>query len=126
MKDKKMDEHKISGYFDDSSDFDGTLRFRGSFRIDGHFKGRIESDSMLIIGDKGKVDADVIVSHVVINGEFRGTIKAAEKVEVNSLGRVFGTITTPKLIIEEGAYLEAHCQTCDAPTAAAVEVKPNA
>jgi cytoskeletal protein CcmA (bactofilin family) len=121
-----MDEHKISGYFDDSSDFDGTLRFRGSFRIDGHFKGRIESDSLLIIGDKGKVDAEVIVSHVVINGEFRGTIKAAEKVEVNSLGRVFGTITTPKLIIEEGAYLEAHCQTCDAPTASAVEVKPKA
>jgi cytoskeletal protein CcmA (bactofilin family) len=121
-----MDEHKISGYFDDSSDFDGTLRFRGSFRIDGHFKGRIESDSMLIIGDKGKVDAEVIVSHVVINGELRGTIKAAEKVEVNSLGRVFGTITTPKLVIEEGAYLEAHCQTCDAPTASAVEVKPKA
>ena len=121
-----MDEHKISGYFDDGSDFDGTLRFRGSFRIDGHFKGRIESDAMLIIGDKGKVDADVIVNHVVINGEFRGTIKAAERVEVNNLGRVYGTITTPKLVIEEGAYLEAHCQTCDALTVVPDEVKPKA
>jgi cytoskeletal protein CcmA (bactofilin family) len=113
MKEKKMDEHKITGYFDDGSEFDGTLKFRGSFRIDGFFKGRIESESMLTIGDKGKVEADVIVNHVIINGEFRGSIKAAERVEINNLGRVFGTVITPTLIVEEGAYLEAHCQTSD-------------
>jgi cytoskeletal protein CcmA (bactofilin family) len=51
------------------------------------------------------------VNHVVINGEFIGNIKAAEKVEINSQGRVTGTIISPKLIVEEGAFLEAHCQT---------------
>lgn len=124
MKEKKMDEHKITGYFDDGSEFDGTLRFRGSFRIDGFFKGRIESEEMLIIGDKGKVNAEIVVNHVVVNGEVRGEIKAAERVEINSLGRVYGTITTPKLIIEEGAYLEATCQTCDLPSVPAAESKP--
>jgi cytoskeletal protein CcmA (bactofilin family) len=123
MKDKKMDEHKISGYFDDGSEFDGTLRFRGSFRIDGFFKGRIESDAMLIIGDKGKVDAEIVVNHVVINGEVRGNIKAAERVEINSQGRVYGTVSTPKLIVEEGAYLEATCQTCDQPPGPVEETK---
>jgi len=116
MKDRKMEEykeHKITGYFDDGSEFDGTLKFRGSFRIDGFFKGRIESEAMLTIGDKGKVEADVVVAHVIINGEFRGTIKAIEKVEINSLGRVFGTVITPKLVVEEGAYLEARCQTSE-------------
>jgi cytoskeletal protein CcmA (bactofilin family) len=123
MKDKKIDEHKITGYFDDGSEFDGTLKFRGSFRIDGFFKGRIESDSMLIIGDKGKVEAEIVVNHVVISGECRGNIKAAECVEINSLARVYGTVTTPKLIVEEGAYLQASCQTCDQPPAAAAEIK---
>jgi cytoskeletal protein CcmA (bactofilin family) len=115
MKEKKMDEHKITGYFDDGSEFDGTLKFRGSFRIDGFFKGRIESDEMLIIGDKGKVDAEIVVNHVVINGEVRGNIKASERVEINGQGRVFGTIMTPKLTVEEGAHLEATCQTGDVP-----------
>jgi len=124
MKEKKMDEHKITGYFDDGSEFDGTLKFRGSFRIDGYFKGRIQSDAVLIIGDKGKVEAEVVVSHVVINGEFRGNIKASERVEINSLGRVYGTVTTPKLVVEEGAYLEANCQTCDLPPAPVAESKP--
>jgi cytoskeletal protein CcmA (bactofilin family) len=126
MKEKKMDEHKITGYFDDGSEFDGTLKFHGSFRIDGFFKGRIESDAVLTIGDKGKVEAEVIVNHVVINGEFRGTIRAIEKVEINSLGRVFGTVITPKLIVEEGAYLEAHCQTSDTPSAVPAEPAPQA
>jgi cytoskeletal protein CcmA (bactofilin family) len=121
MKEKKMDEHKITGYFDDGSEFDGTLKFHGSFRIDGFFKGRIESDSMLTIGDKGKVEAEIIVSHVVINGEFRGSIMAAERVEINSLSRVFGTVITPNLIVEEGAFLQAHCQTGDTLPAAAAE-----
>jgi cytoskeletal protein CcmA (bactofilin family) len=121
MKEKKMDEHKITGYFDDGSEFDGTLKFHGSFRIDGFFKGRIESDAVLTIGDKGKVEAEVIVNHVVINGEFRGTIRAIEKVEINSLGRVYGTVITPKLIVEEGAYLAAHCQTSDDPSAVPAE-----
>ena len=126
MKEKKMDEHKITGYFDDGSEFDGSLKFRGSFRIDGFFKGRIESDSMLTIGDKGKVEADIIVSHVIINGEFRGSIKAAERVEINKLGRVFGTVITPTLIVEEGAYLEAHCQTNETQLVSPAEPAPRA
>jgi len=113
VKRKDMEESKISGFFDEGTEFSGELRFTGSFRIDGYFKGQIESEAMLIIGERGKVEADIRAGHVLINGEFRGTIKAGEKVEVHSRGRVFGAIQTPKLIIEEGAYLEANCQTCE-------------
>jgi cytoskeletal protein CcmA (bactofilin family) len=115
MKDKerKVDESKISGFFDDGTQFDGELKFSGSFRVDGYFKGRIESDSQLIIGERGKVEADIRVGFALINGEFRGTIEASERIEIHSRGRVFGTIRTPKLVIVEGAYLEANCQTLE-------------
>ena len=116
MKDAKrqeVDENRITGFFDDGTEFSGELKFNGSFRIDGYYKGRIESESMLIIGDRGKVEADIIAAHVLINGEFKGSIKASEKVEIHSLGRVSGSIRTPKLVIEEGAYLDANCQTAD-------------
>ena len=81
--------------------------------MDGAFKGKINSESILIIGDSGKVEADVKIGHMIINGEIKGNIQASEKVEVNANGRVFGTIITPKLVVEEGAYLEANCQTTD-------------
>lgn len=110
MKDKKK-ENKMTGFFDKDTEFKGDLSFKGSFRIDGRFKGKIDSDSILIVGDKGKVEAEIKVSYIIINGEIKGNIQASEKVEINSNGRVIGTIVTPKLVVEEGAHLEANCQT---------------
>lgn len=112
-RDRKFDEEKITGFFDKDTEIKGDLAFKGSFRIDGRFKGKIDSDSMLTIGESGKVEADIKIGYIVIDGEIRGTVQASEKVEVHSNGRVIGTIISPKLLIEEGAYLEANCQTTD-------------
>ncbi len=111
MKDKKKeyDSDKITGFFDRDTEFQGDLSFKGSFRIDGHFKGKITSDSLLIIGEEGKVEADVRVGFLVINGEVKGNIQATDKVEIHSRGRVIGTLSTPRLAVEEGAYIEANC-----------------
>ncbi len=113
MKDKERDlgETRIAGLIDVGSEFKGELAFKGSFRIEGSFQGTIKSDSLLIIGEKGKVEADIHAGQVVINGEIRGTVQATERVEIHSRGRVYGTIVTPKLVVEEGAFLEANCQT---------------
>ena len=115
MKEKKpgLNDSKITGFFDKDTQISGDLTFKGSFRIDGHFIGTINSDSILIIGEQGNVEADIQVGYIIINGETRGTIQAKEKVEIHSNGRVFGTIISPKLVIEEGAFLEANCQTTD-------------
>ncbi|MFC2158993.1 polymer-forming cytoskeletal protein [Acidobacteriota bacterium] len=113
MKDRprEVDEGKITGFFDKDTDIEGNLKFKGSFRIDGRFKGQIDSDSTLIIGEQGKVEADIKVGQIIINGEIKGKIQALERAEVNSRGRVIGTIVTPKLIVDEGAFLEATCHT---------------
>lgn len=111
MKDKKReyDGDKITGFFDQDTEFQGDLSFKGSFRIDGYFKGKIISDSLLIIGEQGKVDADVKVGFLIINGEVKGNIQATDKIEIHSRGRVVGTISAPRLVVEEGAYIEANC-----------------
>jgi cytoskeletal protein CcmA (bactofilin family) len=113
MKDKERDlgDTRIAGLIDVGSEFKGELVFKGSFRIEGAFQGTIKSDSLLIIGEKGKVEADVNVGQIVINGEIRGNVQAKERVEIHGRGRVYGTIVTPKLVVEEGAFLEANCQT---------------
>jgi cytoskeletal protein CcmA (bactofilin family) len=112
-REREVLDTKISGLIDQGTELKGDLTFKGSFRIEGNFKGTIHSDSMLIIGERGKVEADINVGQVIINGEIRGNIQGAERVEIHAKGRVFGTIQTPKLIVEEGAYLEANCQTIE-------------
>lgn len=113
MKDRprELNETKLAGLIDMESEFKGDLTFKGSFRIEGSFKGTINSDSLLVIGERGKVEADVKVGELVINGEIRGTLQASDRIEVHNKGRVFGTLLTPTLVVEEGAYLEASCQT---------------
>jgi cytoskeletal protein CcmA (bactofilin family) len=121
MKDKprELNESRLAGLIDMESEFKGDLVFKGSFRIEGSFKGTITSDSLLVIGEKGKVEADVKVGQLVINGEIRGQLQATDRIEIHDKGRVFGTVTTPRLIVEEGAFLEATCQTQTAPHTAA-------
>jgi cytoskeletal protein CcmA (bactofilin family) len=119
MKEKKreVEESKITGFFDKDTEIKGDLHFKGTFRVDGRFKGKVDSESILIIGDSGKMEADIKIGHLIINGEIKGNVHASEKVEVNANGRVFGTIISPKLVVEEGAYLEATCQMTDKTTA---------
>jgi len=108
---KEIDEGRITGFFDKDAEIKGDLKFKGSFRIDGRFKGKIDSDSILIIGEQGRVEADIKIGNIIINGEVKGNIQAQERVEVNSRGRITGTVITPKLVVDEGAFLEASCHT---------------
>lgn len=112
-KEKEILDSKLAGLIDQGTELRGDLTFKGSFRIEGYFKGTVTSDSLLIIGERGKVEADIKVGQIVINGEIKGNIQASDKVEVHSKGRVFGTIQSPRLIVEEGAFLEANCHTTE-------------
>jgi len=112
-----MDESRLAGLIDQGTDFKGELSFKGSFRIEGYFQGQVFSESLLIVGEKGKVEADIKVGQLIINGEIRGNLQATERIEIHSKGRVFGTLITPRLVVEEGAYLDATCQTTEVPTA---------
>lgn len=101
---------KVSGFIDKDTEIIGDIRFNDSFRIDGKFKGKILSGSMLIIGENSEVEADMEVNSISINGKVKGTIFAKDKVEIFSQGRVTGKIVAPRLIIEEGAFFQGSCQ----------------
>jgi len=101
---------KLSGFIDKETGVNGDMRFKDSFRIDGKFKGKILSGTALIIGETGVVDADVQVKTVSVNGRLKGSIVAKGKVEILSKGRVDGSITCAKLIIEDGAFFQGSCQ----------------
>jgi cytoskeletal protein CcmA (bactofilin family) len=115
MKGKAEDE--IVSHLSAGTEFAGELSFLKGLRVSGIIRGKVRSEAMLEIGPGGKIDAEVVVRRVVINGEFRGTIKASERVEILKDGKVFGDIYTPCLIIEAGAIFEGRCNMSDKKTA---------
>ena len=101
---------KISGFIDKETEIIGDIKFKENFRIDGVFKGKILSGGGLIIGETGEVEADIEVISIAINGRVKGSIKAKEKIEIFSKGRVIGSVAAPKMIIEDGAFFQGSCQ----------------
>ncbi|NMB75989.1 MAG: polymer-forming cytoskeletal protein [Myxococcales bacterium] len=92
------------------SEFEGKLHFEGTLQIEGVYSGEINSDSTLIVGDGAKVSAEINVGTVVINGEVRGNIRAAQGVEIRGGGKMYGNIETPTLQIEKGVIFEGNCK----------------
>ncbi len=86
--------------------FEGKLCFNGSLRIDGHFKGEIEAEGNLIVGEEGMVEADMHLSYIVIRGEVHGNIVADQRVDIRAPGKVFGNIQSPAVVIDEGVIFE--------------------
>jgi cytoskeletal protein CcmA (bactofilin family) len=109
MKFSKDKPEEIASILGEGAEMAGDLTFAHGLRVDGVVKGKVRSEAFLVIGPKGRVDAEVVIRRISINGEFRGVVRATERVEVHKEGRVYGEIYTPCLIIEAGALFEGKC-----------------
>lgn len=89
--------------------FDGTVNIRGTLRVEGEFKGTIETPENLIIGKTGVVHAAVKVKNAIIGGQLFGNITAENKIELQSGSHVEGDIKTKRLVIDEGVFFEGNC-----------------
>jgi cytoskeletal protein CcmA (bactofilin family) len=106
-KGKEADE--IVSLLGEGAELNGEISFTNGLRVDGVVKGKVQSEAALVIGRTGKVDAEVNVKKISINGEFHGVIRASDRVEIYKDGKVFGDIFSPCLIIEAGAIFEGRC-----------------
>lgn len=94
----------------------GEIKFEGTLRVDGYAAGFLSSlTGTLIIGESGKLEADLIVATAIIDGFLRGNIHATENVVLGSHARVFGDIESPALSIQTGAVFEGQCHFLSPP-----------
>jgi cytoskeletal protein CcmA (bactofilin family) len=84
----------------------GEIRCGEPLRIDGSVKGEVHCDQLLTIGEKGCVHAAIEGDTIVIAGEVKGDITSRRKITLESTARVTGDLTTPGIVIQEGARLE--------------------
>lgn len=105
---KFSDLGSIKAFLGTGTEFEGLLAFDGTVRIDGIFKGEVDSEDCLIIGEGAVVEAEVRVGRLVVMGKLIGNVKSTIKVEISSTGHIIGDIVTPVIMIEEGANLEGN------------------
>jgi cytoskeletal protein CcmA (bactofilin family) len=90
-------------------DFSGTLNFENSFLIRGRLSGEIDARGLLVVDEEAVVEADINASRVVIRGQVKGNVTAAEKVELTVTGRLRGDVTAPEILMETGCVFNGLC-----------------
>lgn len=92
----------------ENTKLEGQLLFSKVTRVHGLLSGEVHADegSTLILAQSAVVEGQIHADTLLINGFVRGNIEAKKSVFISESGRVIGTISTPNLRVEHGAYLE--------------------
>jgi len=106
----KKPQPGIQTFLGPQTTLEGTLTFKGTVRLDGHFTGHIESDGgTMIVGEKAVIQANISVLKATVSGEVRGNINATERIELHPPARVFGDLNAPVILIDEGVVFDGKC-----------------
>lgn len=87
----------------------GDVHFSGTLHLDGAIEGsiRAESDSNAVftLSEQGQVSGEIHVPHAVINGNVKGDIHAAERLELAAQACVEGDVHYRVLEMAAGAQV---------------------
>ncbi len=89
---------------------EGNLNFSGGLRIDGQVNGNVVAaqgkPSTLVLSEHARVNGEVNVTHLVINGSISGPVFASEYMELQSKAKVNGDVHYTTLEIQLGAIVD--------------------
>ena len=100
---------KIENVLGENTSCEGTLKAEGNIRVDGVFRGRIETAGNVIVGPKAQVLADIVASAVQVWGAVRGDIAIKGRLEILPSGRVWGDVKVASLLIDKGGIFRGQC-----------------
>jgi cytoskeletal protein CcmA (bactofilin family) len=96
----------------------GTIAGTADVLVEGFFEGRAEVDGAFVVGQRGKVQGNLRARVVRIAGSVVGNVEAAERVELQSTGRIEGDVLAPRVAIAEGGFCQGRIEMTRARAAA--------
>ncbi|HLW72230.1 MAG TPA: polymer-forming cytoskeletal protein [Candidatus Binataceae bacterium] len=87
----------------------GKLNFRAPAKIEGEVDGEITGDEILI-AEGAIVTARIAATRLTVAGQVSGEIIVRERLELLPTARLKCAITTPSLVLNEGAQFEGDCK----------------
>ena len=85
-------------------EMNGRLVVERPLRIEGEFRGELESTSSVVVSETGAVEAPIRARSVEIRGAVVGDVVAAREVVIHATGRLHGDVEAPSLVVVRGAF----------------------
>jgi cytoskeletal protein CcmA (bactofilin family) len=106
---------------------DGDVSFSGGLRIDGQVRGNVTAANgdpcTLVVSEHARVDGEIRVSHVVINGTINGPVTADDYLELQAGARIVGDVSYRQIEMRVGAVVQGRLIHAEQGSAAIVELK---
>lgn len=100
---------KIDTLIGQQTELKGDVKFSGGLHVDGIIRGNViaedESGSVLSLSERGRIEGEVRVPNVVLNGEVIGDVHALEHVEMAPNARVKGNVYYTVIEMARGAEI---------------------
>ncbi len=103
-------QNRIDSLVGAGTKIEGNVHFTGGLRVDGEIKGNVTADpnkpSTLVLSEHARVEGEIKVTHLVVNGVVMGPVHVAEYLELQSKAKVIGDVHYKTLEIQLGAIVE--------------------
>ena len=85
-------QNRIDSLIGAGTRIEGNVTFAGGLRVDGEIKGNVvasgDQPSTLVVSEQARIDGEIHVSHLVVNGAINGPVHSAEFLELQDHCRV--------------------------------------
>ncbi len=92
---------------------EGKITSSGNIRVDGEIQGDIIAQSNVTIGEQGQVSGQINADVITIGGKVSGTVRAKEKLVLESKANLKGDIFAKILMVEAGAKFDGNSKIGD-------------
>ncbi len=89
---------------------EGTITADSDFRLDGEFKGTLNCNAKVIIGNNGNFNGTINCTNAVIEGRFDGKLNITEILHVREGALITGDVVTGKLVVQSGSVFDVNCK----------------
>jgi len=90
----------------------GEISGNSDLYIDGEVRGKVRmAGARVTVGAKGRIHADMEARELVIHGYVEGSLLATESLHLGASSHVLGTVLTPRIRIDDGAFLRGTVET---------------
>ncbi|WP_373231247.1 polymer-forming cytoskeletal protein [Cohnella sp.] len=102
---KKLSPNITDTLIGAGTEMDGHLKSQTGVRIEGTYKGEIDSKGDIVIGEGGVVRSNIIARDVTIAGKVYGDVHTRGKLTITAAGQLHGNAFAAILIVQEGGIL---------------------
>jgi len=85
----------------------GDLTGKEDIVVMGKLQGSVTlHENNLLVDASGRLEGSIVAKEVLVRGETKGEINGLEKVTIAATGRVEGSISSPRVVLEEGCMFK--------------------